>query len=70
MRLQHLQKIRREVTFMGYVEAIKVTPQQLTRCDSCNQDGLISSGISVQDSYGVEILWFCFNCKHKYKINK
>ena len=51
---------------MGYVEIIKVRPDQLTRCDSCNQDGVTSRGIEIQDSYGVGIMWFCFNCKQKY----
>ena len=55
---------------MGYVEAIRVTPDQLTRCDSCDQDGLTSSGISIQDAYEQDILWFCFNCKRKYTIQK
>jgi len=47
---------------MGYVEMIRVTPDQLTLCDSCNQEGLTSSGKEITDSYGVAVLWFCFNC--------
>ena len=50
---------------MGYVEIIKVSPEQLTRCDNCNQDGLTSSGTEIFDSYGEGIMWFCFNCKPK-----
>lgn len=55
---------------MGYVEAIRVRPDELTRCDSCDQDGLTSSGIAIYDSYGIDIMWFCFNCKRKYIENK
>ena len=47
---------------MGYVEIVRVTPDQLTNCDSCQQDGLTSSGRYIEDSYGVPVMWFCFNC--------
>jgi hypothetical protein len=53
---------------MGYVEAIRVTPDQLTNCDSCQQDGLTTSGKYVSDSYGVPVLWFCFNCVNVNKV--
>lgn len=51
---------------MGYVELIRVTKDDLSRCDSCDQDGLTSSGRSITDSHGVEVIWFCFNCTRKY----
>ena len=50
---------------MGYVEVRRVTPEELTVCDSCSQDGLITSGRFIEDSYGVPVLWFCFNCVNK-----
>ena len=50
---------------MGYVEAIRVTPDQLTNCDSFQQDGLTTSGRYIQDNHGVDVLWFCFNCVNK-----
>ena len=33
---------------MGYVELIKVTPDQLDTCDQCNQQGLITSGKFIE----------------------
>ena len=50
---------------MGYVEAIRVTPDQLSLCDSCNQEGLTTSGKDIKDSYNESVLWFCFNCVQK-----
>jgi hypothetical protein len=50
---------------MGYVEIIKVTPDQLDTCDDCNQQGLKTSGRTIFDTYGDPVLWFCFNCVQK-----
>ena len=50
---------------MGYVEAIRVTPDQLTLCDSCGHEGLTTTGRDIVDSQGVSILWFCFNCVNR-----
>ena len=50
---------------MGYVEAIRVTPDQLDTCDYCGQQGLKTSGHIVKDSYGEPMIFMCFNCKHK-----
>jgi hypothetical protein len=47
---------------MGYVEAFRVTPDQLSLCDSCNQDGLTTSGRAIRDSVNEVVMWFCFNC--------
>jgi len=47
---------------MGYVEAVRVTPDQLTNCDSCQQDGLTTSGRYIKDRTDVAVMWFCFNC--------
>ena len=49
---------------MGYIEMIKVTPDQLDICDNCNQQGLKESGRMVTRN-GEHLMWFCFNCKEK-----
>jgi len=53
---------------MGYVELIPVTAQQLDICDECCQQGLKSSGKVVLDFNKEEVLFFCFNCVHKFKL--
>ena len=50
---------------MGYVELIRVTPDQLEICDSCNQQGLKESGHMINDSHGEPMIFSCFNCKQK-----
>jgi len=50
---------------MGYVEAIRVTPDQLDTCDYCGQQGLKTSGRMVNDIYGEPMIFMCFNCKQK-----
>lgn len=55
---------------MGYVEAIRVTSDQLSNCDSCQQEGLTTSGRYIEDRYGVAVMWFCFNCVRQMLGNK
>lgn len=55
---------------MGYVEAIRVSPEQLDTCDQCNQQGLKTSGEFIKDSYGESVIWICFNCVQKKKRNE
>jgi hypothetical protein len=50
---------------MGYIETIRITPEQLDLCDNCNQQGLKASGHYANDSYGEAVIFFCFNCKRK-----
>jgi len=52
---------------MGYVEIIRVTPDQLDTCDSCNQQGWIESGHTINDNHGERMIFICFNCKQKIK---
>jgi hypothetical protein len=47
---------------MGYVELIPITPDQLDTCDSCDNQGVRSSGRSITNSYDEEIMWFCYTC--------
>ena len=48
---------------MGYVEMRRLTPaDRIEKCDSCNQDGLYTSGKEVKDRLGTVVMWFCFNC--------
>jgi DnaJ-class molecular chaperone len=49
---------------MGYVELIKVTPDQLDTCDQCGQQGLITSGKFIEHNQE-NVMWICFNCKGK-----
>jgi hypothetical protein len=53
---------------MGYVELIPVTAQQLDICDECCQQGLKTSGKTVNDEHGDPVLFFCFNCVHRLKL--
>ena len=48
---------------MGFVEMRKVSEHELDTCDSCNQQGLISSGHIVRNNENEPIIFFCFNCK-------
>jgi hypothetical protein len=48
---------------MGYIETIRITPDQLDLCDSCNKQGLKASGYTAHDSYGEATIFLCFNCK-------
>jgi hypothetical protein len=50
---------------MGYIETIRITPDQLDLCDNCNQQGLKASGHYVNNSHGEAVIFFCFNCKRK-----
>ena len=52
---------------MGYVEIIRVNPDELDTCDQCNQKGLKTSGRLITDSHGEAVIWICFNCKQNYK---
>lgn len=53
---------------MGYVEVIRVNPEDLDRCDLCNQQGLKASGQFIEHM-GEKIMWKCFNCVEKEKRN-
>jgi hypothetical protein len=53
---------------MGYVEIIPVKAEQLDICDECCQQGLKSSGKTVNDEHGDPVIFFCFNCVHKFKL--
>jgi len=48
---------------MGYVEMRRVDNSELDTCDQCNQQGLKTSGLEVNDEQGVVVMWLCFNCK-------
>jgi hypothetical protein len=50
---------------MGYVEIIIPKPEELDTCDSCGNQGLNRNGQYITDSYGENVMWFCFNCKEK-----
>jgi hypothetical protein len=52
---------------MGYIEIIAITPEDLDLCDSCNQQGRISSGKTICDQEGERMIFICFNCKQKIK---
>ena len=53
---------------MGYVEVIRVSPEQLDTCDQCNEKGLKTSGEFITDR-GQAVMWICFNCVQKKKRN-
>ena len=48
---------------MGFVEMRKVSEHELDTCDSCNQQGLITSGHVIRNNENEPIIFFCFNCK-------
>jgi hypothetical protein len=55
---------------MGYVEVAKVKQNELDVCDTCNQQGLKTSGKYGYDNYGEPIIFTCFNCVEKIKRNE
>lgn len=56
---------------MGYVEIVrKVKPDELDVCDTCNQQGLKTSGKYDYDSYGEPFIFTCFNCVEKIRKNE
>ena len=54
---------------MGYVEMIKLNPQnpdhKLDVCDKCGQKGVIKFGHMINDNHGEPMIFLCFNCKEK-----
>jgi hypothetical protein len=53
---------------MGYIQVIKVNPEDLDTCDLCNQQGLKASGQFIEHMEE-KIMWKCFNCVEKEKRN-
>ena len=49
---------------MGYIEVVKVNPDELDTCDQCGKQGLKESGELLKDIYGEAIMWICFNCSY------
>jgi len=52
---------------MGYAEIIRVNPEDLDLCDSCNQKGRIASGHTIHNNEGERMIFICYNCKQNIK---